>query len=82
MERTLRNVGKQIALRWPGTCGSCSASLVAESQSSVAWKTGAHGERKVGGVLDAIPNTLAFHDLAIPGTRANIDHIAIAASGV
>lgn len=53
-----------------------------ESQSTTAWKVGAEGERRVGDRLDELDEVLALHDLAVPNSRANIDHIAIAASGL
>ena len=53
-----------------------------ESQSTRAWKVGAEGERVVGALLDGLATVRAFHDLRVPGSRANIDHIAVAESGV
>lgn len=56
-----------------------------EPQSVTAWQTGSHGEVRVGGVLDAWAATVGavvLHDRKIPGSRANIDHLVIARSGV
>jgi hypothetical protein len=56
-----------------------------EPQSVTAWQTGSHGEARVGGVLDAWAATVGavvLHDRKIPGSRANIDHLVIARSGV
>ncbi len=47
-----------------------------------AWEQGAVGEAIVGRVLDGVPGALVLHDRAMPGRSANIDHIAVAASGV
>lgn len=47
-----------------------------------AWAKGAEGERVVGRLLDSVPGVLVLHDRAVPGSPANIDHIAIAPTGV
>jgi hypothetical protein len=54
------------------------------SPDAAAWRHGAEGERRTTRLLDpleqygwAIP-----HDLAIPGSRANIDHLVIGPGGV
>jgi len=47
-----------------------------------SWAKGAEGERLVGRVLDSLPGVLVLHDRAVPGSPANIDHVAIAPSGV
>lgn len=55
-----------------------------EPQSIGAWKKGARGERIVGARLDELRNEdmAVFHDLRVPGTRANIDHVVVAPSGI
>ena len=55
-----------------------------EPQSTDAWATGAVGEERVGRLLDSVgaPTLQVLHDRQIPGTRANIDHIVVAANGV
>ncbi|MHB1499413.1 MAG: nuclease-related domain-containing protein [Acidimicrobiales bacterium] len=56
-----------------------------EPQSVTAWQTGAHGEVRVGGALDAWAPTVGavvLHDRKLPGSRANLDHLVIARSGV
>jgi len=53
-----------------------------ESQSTVAWKVGAEGERRVAEVLADAKGVQMLHDRRVPGTRANIDHIAVGPSGV
>lgn len=56
-----------------------------EPQRITAWQTGSHGELRVGGVLDQWANGtggFVFHDRRIPDTKANIDHLVVAPSGV
>lgn len=49
-----------------------------------AWERGAQGEARVAEILGArLPHDVrVLHDRRIPGSRANIDHIVIAPSGV
>jgi len=47
-----------------------------------AWAAGTKGEQVVGEVLEAIPGIIALHDRRKPGTRSNIDHIAVTSAGV
>ena|SRR5690606_21110573 len=58
--------------------------LLRPSRSEVAWRKGASGERRVGRVLDSLnrKGVASLHDLAVPGSQANIDHVAVAPSGV
>ena len=53
-----------------------------ESQPTVAWKVGAEGERRVAEVLAEVLGIEVLHDRLVPGSRANIDHIAVTPSGV
>lgn len=55
-----------------------------EPQDVRAWKTGAAGERAVGRRLDELVahGVEVMHDRRIRGSKANIDHIAVAPSGV
>ena len=55
-----------------------------EPQSTKAWDTGAVGEERFGQKLNelACGTIRILHDRRIPGTRANIDHIAVTPSGV
>lgn len=55
-----------------------------DPQSTKAWAIGAAGERALGKQLDRLVNATTFvlHDRRIPPTKANIDHIVIASSGV
>jgi Nuclease-related domain len=45
------------------------------------WEQGASGERIVGARLDRIAGIEVLHDRRIPGTLADIDHIAIGPGG-
>lgn len=56
-----------------------------EPQSIKAWDKGAEGEQHVGRILDRIAaegKIRVLHDRRVPGSRANIDHIAITLTGV
>lgn len=52
------------------------------SRSTRAWATGADGEQRVAEILSTIPGLIAIHDRRIPGSKANIDHIAVTGAGV
>jgi hypothetical protein len=48
-----------------------------------AWATGAEGEQKLAEALSRrCPHVLLLHDRRMPASRANIDHLAFAPSGV
>jgi hypothetical protein len=55
-----------------------------EPQSNRAWDKGSAGEARLARYLEKqLPRTaIALHDRRIPGSRANIDHIVVALSGV
>ena len=55
-----------------------------DPQTTKAWAAGASGEERVAQVLDDRlgDRAVLLHDRKVPGTRGNIDHLAIAASGV
>jgi len=55
-----------------------------EQQSTTAWDIGALGEERLGRGLDRLASdTLRLlHDRRIPRSMANIDHLAVTASGV
>ena len=58
--------------------------LSEEPQSTTAWDKGALGEERVGKRLNELASDRlrVLHDRRIPGTRANIDHLAVTATGV
>jgi hypothetical protein len=53
-----------------------------EPHPARVWEQGASSERIVGARLGRIVGIELLHDRQIPGTRANIDHIAIGPGGV
>jgi Nuclease-related domain len=54
------------------------------SAETSAWRRGAQGERRAARLLGRLDRHgwTILHDLAIPGSRANIDHLAIGPGGV
>jgi hypothetical protein len=56
---------------------------VLETQAA-KWELGAEGERRTGLLLAGVtgPGVIVLHDLSIPGSRANIDHVVISRSGI
>ena len=58
--------------------------LLGPSRAEAAWGSGAEGERVVGRALDDLrgDGVRVLHDRRIPGSRANIDHLAISPAGV
>ena len=54
------------------------------SPDAVAWRRGATGERRTAQLLDPLERQgwAVLHDLALPGSRANIDHLVIGPGGV
>jgi hypothetical protein len=54
------------------------------SPATVAWRRGAAGERRTARLLGPLERRgwAVLHDLAIPGTQANIDHLVIGPGGV
>jgi hypothetical protein len=54
------------------------------SPDAVAWRRGAAGERRTARLLAPLERHgwAVLHDLAIPGSRANLDHLVIGPGGV
>ena len=54
------------------------------SPDAIAWRQGASGERRTARLLAPLERQgwAVLHDLAVPGSRANIDHLAIGPGGV
>jgi hypothetical protein len=54
------------------------------SPDAIAWRRGAEGERRTARLLDPLQRHgwAILHDLALPGSRANIDHLVIGPGGV
>jgi hypothetical protein len=56
-----------------------------DPQSTRAWAVGSSGERRLGRYLQTLDDdsaVIVLHDRRIPGTRANIDHIAVTSGGL
>lgn len=52
-----------------------------ESQATRAWKVGAEGEVGVGRMIAACDGVVGLHDRRVPGTKGNLDHLAIGPAG-
>ena len=64
--------------------GGLMLAVSGEQQSTTAWDIGALGEERLGKGFDRLASdTLrVLHDRRIPRSKANIDHLAVTASGV
>ena len=82
-ERRKARDEERLRQKW-GKLGGIAVALSDEKQSTKAWATGAVGEERLGARLDSLASdTIAvLHDRRIPGTKANIDHIAVTAAGI
>jgi hypothetical protein len=80
----------QLGLPHRGLVGLAAAILVGwrqrfrPSEQVTAWRRGAKGERRTARLLDRLTRDgfVVFHDLAIPGSPANVDHLMIGSTGV
>jgi Nuclease-related domain len=80
----------QAGLRRAGLLGLAVAVLVGwrlrfcPSEHARTWQRGAHGERHTARLLDRLirDGYMVFHDLAMPDSAANVDHLVIGPSGV
>ena len=54
------------------------------SEQARSWQRGARGERRTARLLRRLARDgyICFHDLAVPGSDANVDHLVIGRSGV
>jgi hypothetical protein len=77
-------------LPWAGLVGLAAATLVAwrlrfrpSEQVKACWR-GADGERRTARLLDRLTRDgyVVFHDLALPDSPANVDHLVIGPTGV
>ncbi len=82
-ERRKEHRERELRAAHPRLAGLILA-LSTEPQSTRAWQSGAEGERRVAARLAELAGeeVLVLHDRRIPGSRANIDHIAIGPAGV
>jgi Nuclease-related domain len=80
----------QVGLPPGGLVGPMAAALVAwrlrfrPSEQARIWQRGAAGERRTARLLERLTGDgfVVFHDLAVPGSPANVDHLVIGPSGV
>jgi len=80
----------QVGLPQAGLVGLAVAALVGwrlrfrPSTQARAWQRGAGGERQTARLLDRLSRDgyQVVHDLAMPGSPANIDHLVVGPSGV
>lgn len=74
---------ERIRTRHP-KIGGLILALSDEPQSTTAWDTGAVGEERLGARLNDAASDVRrmLHDRRIPGSRANIDHLAVTPTGV
>jgi hypothetical protein len=80
----------QLAPRLAGPAGLLASAALAWvlrfriSPETGAWRRGAAGERRTARLLSHLEQRgwVVLHDLAIPGSQANIDHLAIGPGGV
>jgi hypothetical protein len=79
-------VGGRMGLGLGGSslCSLVGAWLVRPRPDPERWRRGAAGEVATAAQLDRLPGRrwVVRHDLAIPGSRANLDHLVIGPSGV
>jgi hypothetical protein len=80
----------QVGLPWAGLVGLTAAALVGwrlrfrPSERARTWQGGAAGERHTARLLDRLTRDgfVVFHDLAVPDSPANVDHLVIGPTGV
>lgn len=82
-ERRKAKDEEQLRQKW-GKLGGIAVALSDEKLSTKAWAKGAIGEERLGARLDSLVSAsfAVLHDRRIPGTKANIDHIAITPAGI
>jgi nuclease-like protein len=87
---TAQVLAAQAGLPRAGLVGLAAAALVGwrlrfrPSEQARTWRRGAHGERHTARLLDRLTRDgyVVFHDLAVPGSLANVDHLVIGPSGL
>ena len=83
-------LASQAGLPWAGLVGLTVAALVGwrlrfrPSEQARTWQRGAQGERRTARLLRRLARVgfVVFHDLAVPGFQANVDHLVIGPTGV
>jgi hypothetical protein len=87
---TVRVLAALVGLPQAGLAGLVVAALVGwrlrfrPSEQARTWQRGAHGERRTARLLDRLTRDgyVFFHDLAVPDSPAQVDHLVIGPSGV
>ena len=87
---TAHVLAAQAGLPRAGLAGLAAAVLVGwrlrfrPSEQARTWRRGGQGERHTALLLDRLTRDgyVVFHDLAVPGSDANLDHLVIGRSGV
>jgi Nuclease-related domain len=73
---------------WPllvlALAGAAAAALLWPRSDPSRWARGAAGEIVTAAILEDLPRRrwVVLHDLAVPGSRANVDHLVIGPTGV
>lgn len=82
-ERRKAKDQEKLRGKW-GSLGSLAVALSDVRQSTKSWDQGATGEERLGARLNALASEdlAVLHDRRIPGSKANIDHIAITPGGI
>jgi hypothetical protein len=82
-EKKHRDREAQIDRKW-GRLAGVVKFISDDPQSTKAWAKGSEGERRLANDLTERlgDRAVLLHDRRIPASRANIDHLAIAASGI
>ena len=82
-EQKHRRREAEIDQKW-GRLSGVVKFLSDDPQSTKAWAKGSEGERKLAAhlVRTVGDRAVMLHDRRIPGSRANIDHLVVAASGI
>lgn len=82
-ERRKAKDEEKLREKW-GYFGGLAVALSDERQHTKAWDQGAVGEERLGARLNALTadGLAVLHDRRIPGSKANIDHIAITPGGI
>lgn len=84
-ERRLARRDAAISAKWgSGRLGRFAKAVTPIPQSTESWARGAEGERTLAATLErrAAADAVFLHDRSVPGRRGNIDHIAVASTGV
>ncbi|KUM36587.1 NERD domain protein [Arthrobacter sp. EpRS71] len=82
-ERRQAKDEEKLREKW-GRFSGLAGALSGERQHTKSWDRGAIGEERLGARLNALATDglAVLHDRRIPGSKANIDHIAITPAGI